>query len=63
MRNTLLVIGFAVLIVLLVAIGPWLVIWALNTLFPVLAIQFNIWTWTAVLIMGAFFQTKVSVKK
>jgi hypothetical protein len=63
MNKVMLVIGFAVLIVLLVAIGPWLVIWALNTLFPVLAIQFTFWTWAAVLIMSAFFQTKVSVKK
>jgi len=63
MNKVMLVVGFAVLIVLLVAIGPWLVIWALNTLFPVLAIQFTFWTWLAVLIMSAFFQTKVSVKK
>ena len=56
------VIGIA-LIVLLLAIGPWLVIWSLNTLFPMLAIQFTFWTWAAVLIMSAFFQTKVSVKK
>ena len=63
MNKVMLVVGFAVLIVLLVAIGPWLVIWALNTLFPVLAIQFTFWTWLAVLIMSSFFQTKVSVKK
>jgi hypothetical protein len=29
------------LIVVLLAIGPWLVIWSLNTLFPSLAIEFG----------------------
>ena len=56
------VIGIA-LIVLLLAIGPWLVIWSLNTLFPVLAIQFTFWTWCAVVIMGTFFRANVSVKR
>ena len=52
-----------VLIVGLLIVGPWLVIWALNVLFPVLAIPYNFYTWAAVLVMSAFFQTKVSVKK
>jgi len=63
MNKVMLVVGFAVLIVALVLLGPLLTIWALNTLFPVLAIPYNIYTWGSVLIMSAFFQTKVSVKK
>jgi len=63
MNKVMLVVGFAVLIVALVLLGPLLTIWALNTLFPVLAIPYNIYTWASVLIMSAFFQTKVSVKK
>ncbi len=63
MNKIMLVVGFAVLIVALVLLGPLLTIWALNTLFPVLAIPYNIYTWGSVLIMSAFFQTKVSVKK
>ena len=60
----MLVGGFAVLIVALVLLGPLLVIWAMNTLFPVLAIPFTWQTWLAVLIMSAFFaQPKVSVNK
>ena len=51
------------LIVLLLAIGPWLVIWSLNTLFPLLAIQFTFWTWCAVVIMGVFFRANVTVKR
>jgi hypothetical protein len=58
-----LVVGFALLIVVLVVIGPLATIWALNTLFPILAIPYNFYTWAAVLVMSAFFQTKVSVKK
>jgi len=51
------------LVVVLVAIGPWLVIWSLNTLFPVLAIEFTFWTWFAVVVMGTFFRANVSVKR
>jgi hypothetical protein len=51
------------LIVVLLAIGPWLVIWALNTMFPQLAIQFTFWTWCAVVILGTFFRANVNVKR
>ncbi len=51
------------LVVVLLAIGPWLVIWALNTLFPVLAIEFTFWTWCAVVILGTFLRANVSVKR
>jgi hypothetical protein len=56
------VLAIAVVVVLL-AIGPWLVIWSLNTLFPLLAIEFTFWTWCAVVIMGTFFRANVSVKR
>ena len=48
MRNMFLVVGFALLIVVLVVIGPLATIWALNTLFPILAIPYNFYTWAAV---------------
>ena len=50
-------------VVVIMAIGPWLVIWSLNTLFPVLAIEFTFWTWCAVVIIGTFFRANVSVKR
>lgn len=50
-------------IVLLAALGPWLVVWSLNTLFPVLAIEFTFWTWCAVIILGVFFRANVTVKR
>jgi hypothetical protein len=50
-------------IVLLAALGPWLVVWSLNTLFPALAIEFTFWTWCAVIILGVFFRANVIVKR
>ena len=51
------------LILVLLAIGPWLVIWSLNTLFPPLAIEFTFWTWCAVVVMGTFFRANVTIKR
>ena len=64
MFDTMLKLVLAIAVVLaLLAVGPWLVIWSLNTLFPVLAIEFTFWTWAAVVIMGTFFRANVSVKR
>jgi heme A synthase len=63
MRDVLKIIMGLALIVFLIAIGPWLVIWALNTLFPVLAIEFGLATWAAVIVIGTFFRANVSVKR
>jgi len=63
MNKVMLVAGFAVLVVALVVLGPLFVIWSMNTLFPILAIPYTWQTWLSVLVMSAFFQTKVSVKK
>jgi hypothetical protein len=52
------------LIVLLAAIfGPFITIWALNTLFPVLAIPYTIETYFAVIAMSVFFRSTISYKK
>jgi hypothetical protein len=63
MRDTLKLLLGVTLILFLLAVGPWLVIWSLNTLFPVLAIEFTFWTWCAVVVMGAFFRANVTVKR
>ena len=52
-----------ILVLVLLAIGPWLVIWSLNTLFPILAVEFTFWTWAAVIILGTFLRANVSVKR
>lgn len=55
---------FAVAVVLfLVALGPLLIIWSLNTLFPALAIEYTVWTWLAALILASAVKAKVTVKK
>ena len=51
-----------VLIVALVAIGPLLTIWALNTLFPVLAIPYAIETWFAVVLLVSALKARITVK-
>ena len=42
------------LALVLVIVGPIVTIWALNTLFPVLAIPLNFETWCAVILLGMF---------
>lgn len=57
------VVLLTIFIVCVIAFGPILVIWALNTLFPVLAIPYNIWTWLSIAILGGFVRGRVQVKK
>ena len=47
---------FLILVVLLVVVGPLLTIWALNTLFPVLAIPYSVETWFATVIIGGIIR-------
>ena len=53
-----------ILVALAVVIGmPIALIWALNTLFPALAIPVTLETWLAAFIIPAAFKTEVSFKK
>jgi hypothetical protein len=63
MTKIVALIGMIAFIVVLLAIGPLAVIWAWNTLFPAVVVQFSFWTWLAVVILGAFFRANVSIKK
>lgn len=56
-------VAWIILIVALVAIGPILTIWALNTLFPALAIPFTLETWFAVVVVTATLRSSVKVSK
>ena len=51
-----------VLVVIVLIVGPLLSIWALNTLFPVLAIPYNIQTWAAILLVGGMFRGSFGTK-
>lgn len=57
-----LVVLAIVLVVLLIIFGPLATIWALNTLFPVLAIPYTFLTWLAVIVLGSALRANVSVK-
>lgn len=61
-RDDVGVIGAAVGIIILIAVVPLTIIWALNTLFPLLAIAYNFWTWLAVLILSGATHGKVKEK-
>lgn len=50
-------------IAFMIIIGQLATIWAVNTLFPALAIAYSLETWFAVVVIGAFFRSKVSLKK
>jgi len=50
-------------VILAVAMGPLVTIWALNALFPALAIPYTFSTWLAVIIVGAVLRARVEVKK
>ncbi len=63
MNNAFVVLGIVVLVIALIIAGPLLIIWALNTLFPVLAIEYNLYTWLAALILGSVLGPTVRVKK
>ena len=60
MTKVILAIAF---IIFLVVIGPIITIWALNTLFPALAIPFTWETWLAVVVLGGVIKSRVSVSK
>lgn len=58
------ILAIAALLIAAVILGPWVVIWAWNTLFgAVYAIPYTFWTWLAVLIIGVFIRSDVRVTK
>jgi tryptophan-rich sensory protein len=56
------ILGF-ILAIFLIIVGPLITIWSLNTLFPVLAIPYNIWTWLATVFIFTAIRANVSVKR
>lgn len=56
------VVGLIALVVVLIVAGPLLILWALNTLFPALAIPYDIWTWLATLILASAISPTIRVK-
>jgi len=54
---------FAALIIALIVFGPFITIWAINTLFPVVVIPYTFETWCATVILGMFLKGNVTLKK
>jgi hypothetical protein len=49
--NSSKIIFIIAVVIFLLFVGPFLTIWSLNALFPLLAIQYTIETWVAVIIL------------
>lgn len=62
-KDILYSLGFALVIILLIVFGPFVTIWALNTLFPVLAISYGFWQWLAVVLLNLILRSSVSLRK
>jgi hypothetical protein len=54
---------FILLVVVAIVLVPFTFIWAMNTLFPVLAIDYSFINWIAVCVIHMFFQIKISYKR
>lgn len=58
--STLLFVAF---LGVLIVFGPLAVIWSLNTLFPILAIPYNFYSWLAVVLLNLTWMSKSVIKK
>jgi hypothetical protein len=52
-----------VVAIALIVLGPIAIIWAMNTLFPVLAIPYTFDTWCAVILLKGFAISTISYNK
>jgi len=55
--------AIVLLVTLVIMMGPLLMIWALNTLFPMLDIAYSFETWISIVILAGLFRTTVKVEK
>jgi hypothetical protein len=63
MSDIIKIVLLIALVVFMIVVGPLLTIWALNIIFPVLAIPYTFWTWLAIIILGGFLRANVTLKK
>jgi len=54
---------FVVLVIVVIVLGPFATIWALNTLFPALAIPYDLDTWCAMVVLKGFAISSIAYKK
>ena len=53
MKSSWVILGMVLLVILLIIVAPLATIWALNTLFPALAIPLSFDTWMAAFLLSA----------
>jgi hypothetical protein len=63
MKTSVMVVLAVIAVIALLIVGPLIVIWSMNTLFPVLAIPYDIWTWLATVFLFAAIRANVTVKR
>jgi hypothetical protein len=51
-----------IFLILLLIFSPFAIVWALNTLFPVVAIPFTFWTWLAVMVLNLSWFAPKAIK-
>ncbi len=56
------ILGVIIFVVAVIVGAPIALIWALNTLFPILNIPFTLETWLAAFIIPAAFKSEVTFK-
>ena len=61
-KSTLYILGVIIFVVAVIVGAPIALIWALNTLFPVLNIPFTLETWLAAFIIPAAFKSEVTFR-
>lgn len=54
-QSTSTFILFAIFAILIIVFAPFAIIWAINTLFPGVAIPYTLETWMASVIIGSVF--------
>lgn len=54
--------GLILIFLFFLAIGPILIIWSLNILFPALNIDFTWQTWASILILLTFLRPEISIQ-
>ena len=55
------IVFVAILAIAICVIWPWMLITSLNTLFPVLAIPFNLDTWCAIMMLHLVINTSIKL--
>ena len=62
-KSTVTLITLLVIVILAIIFGPLAIIFALNNLFPILAIPYNFYTWLSVVILNLTWMYKPTVSK